>query len=245
MAGFRIGSTELVSGKVKVGDSNVSKIYQGSTLVWPPSTSSGDCGSDTVIIDDLCWTTVNEDTTSTSTSATVTIATSQSELMSYNNSSTPAACYWDFDSANSARGLFYNRHAASILSPPSGYRMPTYGDWNALIDDVEDTTNECTALGADPGGWSTAVQNNSRLGTSGFDGNAYGFVIAPFSNPFSNDGEDVGYWFSQALDSSSSLFEDAFSFGEEFVNSVSTGNLKAFRQTNSNKYTLIRWVKDV
>lgn len=247
MAGFRIGSTELVSGKVKVGDSDVSKIYQGSTLVWPPSTSSTDCGSDTVIIDDLCWTTVNEDTTSTSTSATVTIATTQSQLVSYINSSTPAACYWNFDSANSARGLYYNRHAASILSPPSGYRMPTYGDWGALVDDVEEPNNnfECTALGADPGGWSTAVQNNSRLGTSGFDSNAYGFVISAFSNPFTNGGIDVGYWFSQALDSSSSLYEDAYSFGEEFVNTVSTGKLKAFRQSNSGKYTLIRWVKDV
>lgn len=247
MAGFRIGSTEPVSGKVKVGSSDVSKIYQGTTLVWPPSTSSTDCGSDTVIIDDLCWTTVNEDTTSTSTSATVTIATTQSQLVSYNNSSTPAACYWNFDSANSARGLYYNRHAAAILSPPSGYRMPTYGDWGALVADVKDPNInfECTALGADPGGWSTAVQNNSRLGSSGFNGNAYGYVISAFSYPFTSGGKDVGYWFSQALDSTSNFFEDAFAFGEQFSGTVSLGYLKSFRQSNSNKYTLIRWVKDV
>ena len=244
MAGFRIGSTELVSGKVKVGSSDVSKIYQGTTLVWPPATTSA---GDTVQIDDRIWTTVNETTTSTSTSTTVTIATTQSQLDSYHSNSTPAACYWDFDSANSARGLYYNVFAAAIMSPPSGYRMPSISDWNALVDDVEVTldSNECTALGADPGGWSTDIQNNSRLGTSGFDANAYGFVFGDFSDPFRADGRDVGYWFSQATSSSSSYYEDIFAFGEEFQNNVSQGYLESYRQGNDHKYGLIRWVKDV
>ena len=244
MAGFRIGSTELVSGKVKVGDSDVSKIYQGTTLVWPPSTSSTDC----LTIDDRCWTTVNENSTATSTGATITIATTASQLDSYHAASTPAACYWDFDSANSARGLYYNTFAAAILSPPSGYRLPSYGDFSSLIKDVEVTLNshECTALGEDPGGWSASVQNNSRLGNSGFNAKPYGFVIANFSNVFRNEGTDVGWWFTQATDSqNSTYYEDSFSIGEEFQSGVSQGFLKSFRQGNNHKYALIRWVKDV
>lgn len=242
MAGFRIGSTELVSGKVKVGSSNVSKIYQGTTLVWPPSTTS--C----VTIDDRCWTTVNENSTATSTSATITIATTASQLDSYHANSTPAACYWDFNSANSARGLYYNVFAAAILSPPSGYRLPTYGDFNALIDDVEVTVNshECTALGEDPGGWSTAVQNNSRLGTSGFNAKPYGHIYANFNPVFRNAGTDVGWWFTQAVDPSNTThYEESYSIGEEFQSGVSLGILESYRQGNDHKYALIRWVKDV
>lgn len=242
MAGFRIGSTELVSGKVKVGSSDVSKIYQGTTLVWPPSTTS--C----VVIDDRCWTTENETSTATSNGATIFIATTASQLLSYQSNSTPAACYWDFDSANSARGLYYNVFAAAILSPPSGYRLPTLGDFNALIDDVEVTLNshECTALGEDPGGWSTAVQNNSRLGTSGFNAKPYGHIYANFNPVFRNDGTDVGWWFTQATDTSNSTYySDSFSIGEEFQNGVSQGFLESYRQGNGNKYALLRWVKDV
>lgn len=242
MAGFRIGSTELVSGKVKVGDSDVSKIYQGTTLVWPPSTTS--C----VVIDDRCWTTENANTTATSNGATIFIATTASQLLSYQSNSTPAACYWDFDSANSARGLYYNSFAADILSPPSGYRLPTIYDWTGLIRDVELTfnSNECTSLGEDPGGWSTAIQNNSRLGNSGFNANAYGHIYANFNPVFRNEGDAVGWWFTQATDpQDSTYYSDSFSIQEDFQNGVSQGILESFRQGNGNKYALLRWVKDV
>ena len=37
---IKIGSTEIVSvGKIKIGSTNVTKVYKGATQIWPPSTT--------------------------------------------------------------------------------------------------------------------------------------------------------------------------------------------------------------
>ena len=246
MAGFRIGSTELVSGKVKVGDSDVSKIYQGTTLVWPPATTSE---GDTVQIDDRIWTAVNADSTTSSTSTQIQIATTGAQAASYLSNNTPAAFYHQFDSNTyGSWGLFYNAYAANILQPPTGYRLPDSNDWAKLRDDVKVTTGsittDVTKLGADPGGWSTSIQNNSNLGLSGFDIHAYGFYIL-HNNSVINAyvGSYGNFWHQQGVNNpSSSVFEDSKGFTSP------TGNnsiIYPISQSNSDKYSQVRWVKDV
>lgn len=247
MAGFRIGSTELVSGKVKVGSSDVSKIYQGSTQVWPPATISA---GDTVQIDDLIWTTVNEDSTTSSTSTQIQIATTGAQAASYLNNNTPAAFYHQFDSNTyGSWGLFYNAYAANILQPPTGYRLPSSYDWSKLRDDVKVTTgsitNDVTKLGADPGEWtSTSLLNNSNLGLSGFDIHAYGFYVL-HNNSVLNSyvGIQGNFWYQQGVNNpSSAVFEDSKGFTHPPGNN---SIIYTVTQSNSDKYAQIRWVKDV
>lgn len=245
MAGFRIGSTELVSGKVKVGDSDVSKIYQGTTLVWPPSTSSASC----ITIDDRCWTTVNADSTTSSTSTQIQIATTGAQAASYLSNGTPAAFYHQFDSNTyGSWGLFYNAYAANILQPPSGFRLPFAYDWAALRDDVKVTTGsittDVTTLGADPGGWSTSIQNNSDLGQSGFDIHAYGFYLLHNNSVVNQQVGTYGnFWYQEGVNNpSSQVFEDSRGFTSPPSNNTI---IYPVTQSNGNKYSQIRWVKDV
>ena len=60
MADFRIGSSIPAEGKIKLGTSNVVKIYKGSTLLWP------NLPTNSVIIpcSGRIWTTVNSSETS-------------------------------------------------------------------------------------------------------------------------------------------------------------------------------------
>lgn len=247
MAGFRIGSTELVSGKVKVGSSDVSKIYQGTTLVWPPATTSI---GDTVQIDDRIWSAVNTSSTTSSTSTQIQIATTGAQAASYLSSSTPAAFYHQFDSNTyGSWGLFYNAYAANILQPPTGYRLPDSYDWAQLRDDVKVTTagitNDVTKLGADPGQWtSTSLLSNSNLGLSGFNIQAYGFYIL-HNNSVVNQyvGTMGNFWYQQGVNNpSSAVFEDSKAFTPP---SNHQGIIYTVTQSNSNKYSQIRWVKDV
>jgi uncharacterized protein (TIGR02145 family) len=410
MADFRIGGTQIASGKIKVGDSDVSKIYQGSTLVWPPAPSN--CGANTTIVDDLCWTTENEtsttasattfalstsgasqgtpsvnykatysntdavvftgfhlsgysqnysgsgclnigdkykitltdgtntfdgvwefqgnqanmrkgvfcsvrfpsyyectsntnalsqsnqywlisfhdadfndrttemnltysqtgpsgpsnpnysgnqwtitvgdlnDTSYTYSAQTIVLATTAAQLESYIDDSVPAACYWDFDSNNSGRGLYYNGFAARILQPPSGYRLPTRQDWDDLLDDTKDTnlhSAECTAWVTDNqnSGWPSDFYNYSHAASSGMNIYPYGSVVGDQVSHFlfSNSAD---FWHQEAANPYVGNWENSIDVGIVTASHpVAYDYAKRFINVNDYKWQSIRWVKDV
>lgn len=416
MADFRIGGTQIASGKIKVGDSDVSKIYQGSTLVWPPAPSN--CGANTTIVDDLCWTTQNETSTTTSATTfalstsgvssgqpyvsyaatvstsfgsvntvvytafdhssvsanytgsgcltigqkykitftdgtttfdgvwefegnqsntrrgafttardssvwscvddsnaltddnqywiislhdadfndrttdmretyectsvgcgtsnpnwngnqwtvtvgdlndtsytysstqTIVIATTAAQLESYIDDAVPAACYWDFDSNNSGRGLYYNGFAARILQPPSGYRLPTRQDWDDLLDDTKDTnlhSAECTAWVTDNqnSGWPSGFYNYTHAASSGMNIYPYGDVIGDNTVHFLGS-NNAAFWYEEAANPYVGAWEYGIDVGIVTASHpVLYDYARRFINVNDYKWQSIRWVKDV
>ena len=134
MADFRIGSSIPAEGKIKLGTSNVVKIYKGSTLLWP------NLPTNSVIIpcSGRIWTTVNSSETSGTVSGSAVtrpIVTNATQAIAKNNANEYAAAYFNFDSSNSHMGLFYNEWAAQVVNPPSGFRKPTEADWSSVFSD--------------------------------------------------------------------------------------------------------------
>lgn len=132
MADFKIGNTTPAVGNIKLGSSNVSKIYKGTTLVWPTFPTN------TVAIPCSLriWTTTNSSLlagTSSGSAVTIPIVTSQTAALSKCLNQEYAAAYWNFDANNAHMGLFYNEWAAKVLNPPTGFRKPTRNDWNSLL----------------------------------------------------------------------------------------------------------------
>jgi len=185
--------------------------------------------------------------------ASITIATTQQQLQDYIDDQVPAACYWDFNSNNSHRGLYYNAYAARILQPPSSdYRMPSIGDWHDLRDEVNNATSggqfgnfECTALITDDqnSGWSSTWYNYSHAASSGFDAYPYEWVRADANSPFPSIDNQGSWWRKEATDpfGSSAVFESTVSIiTSSFENGAQMGT-----QGNNNKYATVRWLKDV
>lgn len=132
MADFKIGNTTPAVGNIKLGSSNVSKIYKGTTLVWPTfplNTVAIPCSL-------RIWTTTNSSLlagTSSGSAVTIPIVTDQSAALSKCLNQEYAAVYWNFDANNAHMGLFYNEWAAKVLNAPTGFRKPTKNDWNSLL----------------------------------------------------------------------------------------------------------------
>ena len=132
MADFRIGSSIPAEGKIKLGTSNVVKIYKGSTLLWPNLPTN----SVAIPCSLRIWTTTNSSLlagTSSGSAFTIPIVTSQADALSKCLNQQYAAAYWNFDSNNAHMGLFYNEWAAKVLNAPTGFRKPTQNDWNSLL----------------------------------------------------------------------------------------------------------------
>jgi hypothetical protein len=132
MADFKIGNTTPAVGNIKLGSSNVSKIYKGTTLVWPTfpaNTIAIPCSL-------RIWTTTNSSLlagTSSGSAVTIPIVTNETAAMAKCLNQEYAAAYWNFDSNNAHMGLFYNEWAAKVLNPPTGFRKPTKADWSSLL----------------------------------------------------------------------------------------------------------------
>ena len=133
------------AGKIKLGSQNVSRIYNGTTRVWPVETPPGD---GEVLIGDLVWKTYNEFVAAPGISE----ATTSAQAIGYLTNDTPSYVYYQFDEANSSRGLLYNRQGAEALPPPPGFRLPTKADFTNLIDALKlessgANSNDITLIG--------------------------------------------------------------------------------------------------
>lgn len=177
MADLKFGNVTPAVGNIKLGSNNVSEIYQGATKLWPLG-SAPQPGEVTVC--DLIWTKTNSTITATTTGGNIPIVTNQNDWITKCQNNDPAACYWQFDSNNAFKGLYYNVFAAEVIQPPTGFRVPTQQDWQDLIDCAEiggSTGNDVTSLGNNYYGfWPSNVASNSRFGTVDFNSIGAGYT---------------------------------------------------------------------
>lgn len=178
MADLKFGNVTPAVGNIKLGSNNVSEIYQGTTKLWPLGTppQPGE-----VTVCDLIWTKTNSTITATTTSGNIPIVTNQNDWITKCQNNDPAACYWQFDSNNAFRGLYYNVFTTEVIQPPTGFRVPTAQDWQDLIDCAAtgspDSTSDVTSLANNYYGfWSSNIASNSRFGTVDFNSIGAGYT---------------------------------------------------------------------
>lgn len=197
MADLKFGNVTPAVGNIKLGSNNVSEIYQGATKLWPLG-SAPQPGEVTVC--DLIWTKTNSTITATTTGGNIPIVTNQNDWITKCQNNDPAACYWQFDSNNAFRGLYYNVFAAEVIQPPTGFRVPTQQDWQDLIDCAEiggSTGNDVTSLGNNYYGfWPSNVASNSRFGTVDFNSIGAGYT---WTGQLSVPPQAPQGWFSQGV----------------------------------------------
>ena len=239
MADLKIQGTTPVAGKLKLGSSDVSKIYSGPTLVWPTSPGPGQVG-----ICGLIWTDVNSSETELIAGGNIPILTNGVEWHNAYQNQTPAACYWDFDANNASYGFIYNYFAKNLVKPPVGFRLPTPSDFNTL------ETTPCfpatppngnrNRYGANPGNWDPAIiTNTTELGDSGFNLQGYGYtsVLSPSQGGivFISPQRAEGHWTDTASIST-------IGWG---LQTTPQGDLGPLGFSNSNSWGLfIRFVKN-
>jgi uncharacterized protein (TIGR02145 family) len=220
-------------GKIKVGNTNVQKIYNGDELVWPSSLGPGE-----VQVCSLIWKKSNSTTLAKVGGGSIDFATNADDWANAHTNQIPTACYFEFDSSKASYGLIYNYWAKSVIQPPTGFRLPSGDDISELI--VCYGTND-NPLGADPGVWDTSLLTNTiGLGTSGFNAHGYGYADVGYtsSEPVSwiNKGKVELYW-------GDNNYLNLTGIHVEFY---TNGHLRQVTYSNSNKdmSTFIRFVKD-
>lgn len=201
MADLKFGNVTPAVGNIKLGSNNVSEIYQGTTKLWPQSfpPSPGE-----VTVCDLVWTRENSIITATTTGGNIPIVTNQTDWVNAISNQQPAACYWDFDSNNAFRGLYYNVYTTEVIQPPAGFRLPTEQDFTDLRLCVSagspQGNMDVTSLGNNYYGfWTSTLPSNSRFGTVDFNaiGAGYTYKYGTGSQQFTGQGVRDIYWMQQ------------------------------------------------
>ncbi len=198
MADLKFGNVTPAVGNIKLGSNNVSEIYQGTTKLWPLG-SAPQPGEVTVC--DLIWTKTNSTITATTTGGNIPIVTNQNDWITKCQNNDPAACYWQFDSNNAFRGLYYNVFATEVIQPPTGFRVPTQQDWQDLINCAgtgsPDNSSDVTSLANNYYGfWPSNVASNSRFGTVDFNSIGAGYT---WTGQLSVPPQVPQGWFSQGV----------------------------------------------
>ena len=218
-------------GEIKLGSTNVQKIYNGDTRVFP---APEPLGENEVLIGNLVWTKPNV----SETEPGIPIATTTAEAISYLDNSQPACVYFNFDSSSSSRGLLFNRQGADALTPPDGFRLPTNRDWNkleaALIDlsGSEDVTN---VTGGTPNFLPPDITSKPEFGSSGFDSQGRGYVRRNNNFLIFSTLPAEYYWVS-----SISGTDNTPGFEYDEVDST----MRYIVQSNVGKYAYVRFVRD-
>ena len=198
MADLKFGNVTPAVGNIKLGSNNVSEIYQGTTKLWPlgsPPTPGE------VTVCDLIWTTTNSTITATTTGGNIPIVTNENDWITKCQNNDPAACYWQFDSNNAFRGLYYNVFVTEVIQPPTGFRVPTQQDWQDLIfcagTGSPDNASDVTSLANNYYGfWPSNIASNSRFGTVDFNSIGAGYT---WSSSLSTPPPIPQGWFSQGI----------------------------------------------
>ena len=221
-------------GKIKLGSTNVQRIYSNETRVWPP------VGPGEVEICNLIWTNTNSIETELIAGGNIPIITTQGEMYLKYQQQQPAAAYWQYDENESSRGLYYNVYARNVVKPPSGFRLPTYEDYQLITSQTCNSNhpNQNTYGAPLPNNFDpTRLTNTDFLGDSGF--NAYGYggaTVFSSSQTFWYEEIRANFWTSGAANANGSRV--AFS-------TLTASNLVFSTWSNStNELATIRFVKD-
>lgn len=130
MGDLKINNITPSSGNIKVGNTNVSQIYCGSTLVWPLACND-------VIIGTQTWTGCNLNVSTYANGDPIPQAIDDADWLSKGSVGIGAWCHYDNNPANDAiYGKLYNWHAVNNISngglAPAGYHIPTDAEWTTL-----------------------------------------------------------------------------------------------------------------
>jgi hypothetical protein len=180
-------------GKIKLGSTDVQKVYSGSTLVWPLNPGE-------VTICTYTWTTTNSVSTLLTDGNNMVVVGNYNDYAFNTNQLVPCAFYYDFNIANSAYGLYYNRFAMQQIEPPAGFRVPVLDEWNKTQGCVALTgynPANYNALGTSSSEWNWDVADTTSLGSSGLNILPIGKAILFPSSPFQDFG-NVGFIWTKA-----------------------------------------------
>jgi len=205
--------------------------------------SSPGPGTGEVEIGNLIWTDVNS-TIVASSAGTIPILTTEQQAKDAYDNSTAGAFYYDFNSANAARGLFYNQFAANVITPPTGFRLPSLNDWADLQTEFQTITG--ASQDATPGGggasalWNSNIKANADYGSTGFDAIKAGYYnYNSISNTFTFESEFNAWWRSGGTTGIP---------GGKAMQQQTSSSTTIFGLTNigsGNPYWTIRFCKDV
>jgi uncharacterized protein (TIGR02145 family) len=191
-----------------------------------------------VEIGSLIWTDANS-TIVASSGGTIPILTTNQEVSDALNNGTAAAIYFDLDSSNAGRGLFYNKLAAAAITPPTGFRFPTQNDWNNLKTELTNITGNSSDITSGGGGsnafWNQTIKSDPDYGASGFDSIKAGWAIGISSAGAVFYTNRETYWTSEGTVGVAA----GFAFNEQ------TSIIQVGSQTGGNPYYTIRFCKDV
>ena len=142
----------------------VSKIYNGSELVWPKD-QVGE-----ITICNQIWKNENSiETRQTSSEDLIPFAGNFQEWTNFSNANSPCVAWYEFDNNNSAYGLYYNEFALLTVRVPEGFRIPTRPDWTALEQCVRVPNFNYNATGTNSAAWDWNIDNEVGLNSSGFN----------------------------------------------------------------------------
>jgi uncharacterized protein (TIGR02145 family) len=179
MSDLKINNITPLSGNIKVGNTNVSQIYCGSTLIWPLAPPITPCNLPNVVIGTQTWKGCNLNVSTYANGDPIPQAIDDADWFSKGNDGIGAWCHYDNDPANDAiYGKLYNWHAVNNISngglAPAGYHIPTDAEWTTLTtylggESVAGGKMKSTGtIQAGTGLWEEAVQIASN--SSGFTG---------------------------------------------------------------------------
>lgn len=134
MSDLKINNITPALGNIKVGSTNVSEIYCGNTLVWPPATPSIECNLPDVTIGTQVWKGCNLNVETYSDG--ITPIPEVTDPIEWSNLTTGAWCYYDNDPANGPiHGKLYNWYAVNDPRglAPTGYHIPSQAEWDTMV----------------------------------------------------------------------------------------------------------------
>lgn len=229
--------TAALAGGVPYGGLyRTGSIVKINLLGTPPAPTPG-----TVDICNLIWTTTNSIETELIAGGNIPIITTKEEMRLKYLQQQPAAAYWQYDENESGRGLYYNLYARSVVKPPSGFRLPTYADYQLIAGPTcnPNYPNANTYGAPLPNNFNPGqLTNTDFLGDSGFNADGYGgaTVFSSNSTYWQNDGSRATFWTDGATNTNGSRID---------FTCTSTASLILSAWANSStELASIRFVKD-
>jgi hypothetical protein len=244
MGDLKFGNVTPSIGDIKVGSNDVSRIYQGTTELWPGCSPITPAETE---INGLVWQNKNSVITARTNGGTIPIVTSSSAWNSAYNAGTPAAAYWNFNSSNSEIGLYYNIYCLNTIQPPTGFRIPTQSD----VLNIANATTGTEISNNDCGFWPSEINSNPNLNTINWNSNGRGYIYVGWDDEvvFYNDYgryPTSAYWYLPQPTQAGRTAFFATRYRDQFGPSIQNGLVESqsFDSKKDSGYHM-RFVKDV